>query len=209
MQRICIAFLILALSTVAARADDPLLLLTQLGSEHFDVREKAESQLLALGPSVLPALKDAIAHTEDAETRARAKRIADSIVVAGKLEKIYKEYGNDPLKLEVAARMMMKDSRHDDARLLFRAAAQACKEIAEGKIKHPMGPEMARRKADELEMRSMAEAPARGQRGVRVIRGNGAAQIFVNGMQVQMGGEIDEQLIEALDINNGVLQIGE
>jgi hypothetical protein len=195
--------------SIVARADDAPALLMQLGSEHFDVREKAESQLLALGPAVLPALKEAIASTEDAETRARAKRVAERIVVAGKLEKIYKEYGNDPLKLEVAARMMTKVSRHDDARLLFRAAAQVCKEIADGKTKHPMGPEMARRKADELEMRSIAEAPARGQRGVRVIRGNGAAQIFVNGLQVQMGGEIDEQLIEALDINNGVLQIGE
>lgn len=207
MRRICIAFLLML--SIVARADDPSALLIQLGSEHFDVREKAESQLLALGPAVLPALKEAIASTEDAETRARAKRVAERIVVAGKLEKIYKEYGNDPLKLEVAARMMMKDSRHDDARLLFRAAAQACKEIADGKTKHPMGPEMARRKADELEMRSFAEAPVRGQRGVRVIRGNGAAQIFVNGLQVQMGGEIDEQLIEALEINNGVLQIGE
>jgi len=207
MRRIGITFLLML--SMLSRADDAPALLMQLGSEHFDVREKAENQLLALGPAVLPELKKAIASTDDAETRARAKRISERIVIAGKLEKIYKEYGNDPLKLEVAARMMMKDSRHDDARLLFRAAAQVCKEVADGKTKHPMGPEMARRKADELEMRSMAEAPVRGQRGVRVIRGNGAAQIFVNGLQVQMGGEIDEQLIDALEINNGVLQIGE
>jgi len=208
MRQLCIAVLI-AVSLLQVRADDAPALLAQLGSEHFDVREKAEKQLLAMGPAAIPLLKEAISSTDDAETRARAKRIAEAIAVTAKLEKIFKEYGTDPLKLEVAARMMTKDSRHDDARLLFRAASQICKEIADGKTKHPMGPEMAKRKADELEMRSMAEAPARAQRGVRVIRNNGGAQIFVNGMQVQMGAEIDEQLIEALDVNGGVLQIGE
>lgn len=208
MRYLCIAVLI-TVSSLQIRADDAPALLAQLGSEHFDVREKAEKELLAMGAAAVPLLKQAIASTEDAETRARAKRIAETIAITAKLEKIFKEYGTDPLKLEVAGRMMTKDSRHEDARLLFRAAAQICKEIADGKTKHPMGPEMAKRKADELEMRSLAEAPVRAQRGVRVIRNNGAAQIFVNGMQVQMGAEIDEQLIEALDINGGVLQIGE
>lgn len=208
MRQLCIAVLI-ALALLRVHADDAPALLAQLGSEHFDVREKAEKQLLAMGPAAIPLLKEAIASTDDAETRARAKRIADNIAISAKLEKIFKEYGTDPLKLEVAGRMMTKDSRHEDARLLFRAASQVCREIAEGKTKHPMGPDMARRKADELEMRSLADAPARAQRGVRVIRNNGAAQIFVNGMQVQMNAEIDEQLIEALDINGGVLQIGE
>src|SRR5262245_30687920 len=54
-------------------------LIEQLGSDSFEEREAAERQLLALGETVLPALRKAASTHGDAEVRARAERIVRAI----------------------------------------------------------------------------------------------------------------------------------
>lgn len=198
---LCALLSMVALANSPARADDVGDLIRNLGADAFDVREKAESQLLAKGDAILSALKETIANTTDAETRMRCKRLEDAIQFAAKLAVITREYGSDPLKLEVAAKMMLKDRRVDEARALYRAAAVACRAIASGKSKHSMGPEMASRKADEMELRALADgAPAPARRGnVRIVRANGNAQIFINNIQINAGDEIENFVIDALD----------
>jgi hypothetical protein len=209
-SRILLAGTLALAMAVSASESKAQPLLSQLGAETYAKRESAEKELLAMGAESVPALKIAIDRTPDPEVRARAKRVLDSIVTTARIETIFKEYGTDPLKLEVAARLMLKDRREDDARMIYRAAAQSCRDIAEGKVKHPMGPDLARRKADELEIRSLAEVPIRPSGNVRIIRNaNGGQQIVIGNAAVRFDGEeIDEDFIQAIEFNGGVL-IGE
>jgi hypothetical protein len=56
-------------------------LIEQLGDEHFEVREKATKELIALGPEAVPGLRGALDHS-DPEVHARARRILDTITTS-------------------------------------------------------------------------------------------------------------------------------
>ncbi len=60
-------------------------LIDQLGSERFQDREQATQELLKLGKSALPSLKEAL-KSSDAEVRHRAQRLIDGIL-APEMEK--------------------------------------------------------------------------------------------------------------------------
>src|SRR5687767_450207 len=53
-------------------------LIQNLGSEQFDVREKASSRLVEVGPAAIPHLKT-LRGSDDAEVVSRSKAIIDAI----------------------------------------------------------------------------------------------------------------------------------
>jgi hypothetical protein len=59
-----------------------------LGSESFEEREKATSDLRKIGAPALAALKKAAADSDDPEVRARAKRLLEEIERAGKRDPV-------------------------------------------------------------------------------------------------------------------------
>ena len=67
-----IALLILG---ALAAAQDPAVLINHLGADTIQERERAEADLRALGPAILPALRRATSGQHAAEIRLRAARI--------------------------------------------------------------------------------------------------------------------------------------
>jgi HEAT repeat protein len=64
----------------APRKDDPCeKLIAQLGDDDFKQREAASKALEAKGTAALPPLLRAAALAEDAEVRARARRVVDKL----------------------------------------------------------------------------------------------------------------------------------
>jgi hypothetical protein len=56
-------------------------LLAELAAEDFERREEAEKSLLALGPEVLPQLRECAERTEDPEIRARCRRLIKAMAL--------------------------------------------------------------------------------------------------------------------------------
>ena len=59
-------------------------LIHDLGADEFSVREKATQALSEIGRPALPALREALQQSTDAEVRQRARRVMDSIQTSTK-----------------------------------------------------------------------------------------------------------------------------
>lgn len=81
-----------------------------LGSEEFQVREEAETQLRQIGPSIIPTLKDTAEKTEDAETRQRCERIVAELTAGPRIAQAIKEIDDaDWEKAKKAIEVLMEE----------------------------------------------------------------------------------------------------
>jgi hypothetical protein len=163
-------------------------LIKQLGADDFQTRETAEKALSAMGPTVLPVVKETATSTADAEVRTRCEHVIESLAL---------EAENNPEELAKMARTAAEAKKFGDASKFYAKAARIFKEQGDKSDDTKQKKELAGKSAKAAERQQRADAMAKmdnAQDGQQMIVNGGRIRIIraQGGMVVSSGAVGDD-----------------
>jgi colicin import membrane protein len=146
-------------------------LIADLGADDFQTRENAEKGLNALGPAVLPLVKETAGSTGDAEVRTRCEHVVKALALDAE---------NDPEQLAKLAKAEAEAKRYADAGKFYAKAGRIFKEQAEKSSDEKAKKDLVAKAAKASERQQRAEGMAKAEAGAE------GQQVLVNGGRVRI-----------------------